>query len=402
MAYDHKKSLRTLTDEQFTDGTTIDGSRIDNALDESVEHFNEVPSGDVSTRFTKTQYVFGYQPSPYTGTPNSAIVAPALPGPVPGINRSRFETYDGTVEGPTWPWNFITNTPETSAEVDATGPTYGVTGTPTGGFENKWRVKGTNYHPVTLGGTSPTNEGRWGRVDWETDWAAGGGATNVAWRNVENSYQFAWSHSWIFPTPVILDAVCSMFRTDITEVNDTGATFGYYDAPFQFATGVAPSRYLFETNGVSIHISVDNEFSREDRSLSDVEYTFADRRLDGYTVNDIPMNQAGYTDMLPHSADWGAPANGDGLYGRLIRHRDLNIPVRANARVRMSIVLPWIQSNPLPLAGGAAVLSQGLRRGSMRYKFPFWNGGAGQPMGGEPMFSFSLNGCLTVLEQVSR
>ena len=90
MAYDHKKSLRTLTDEQFSDGTTVDGSRIDDALEEAVEHFNSIPEGDVSTRFTKTQYVFGYQPAGFTGTP---VAGPA----------TTFQATSGTIEGPSIP-----------------------------------------------------------------------------------------------------------------------------------------------------------------------------------------------------------------------------------------------------------------------------------------------------------
>jgi hypothetical protein len=391
MAYDHKKSLRTLTDEQFTDGTTVDASRIDNALDESLEHFNEVPQGDVSTRFTKTQYIFGYQPAPYTGTPNTAA------GTVPP-GGSSLETFTGTIEAPTWPWNFITNTPETTAEVDDTVPTYGVRGTPVGGFDNKWRIKGTNYHPLGGAGAAPTNEGKWAKFDWEGDWLSGqGGAAAVAWRNTENAYQVAWTHSWIFPSPVILDSVCALLRADITKVNDAGTTFGYYDAPFEFSYPAGPLTLLYQTQGVSIHISVDNEFSKEDRSLNDVEYAFSNRRLDGYTVNDIPMDQTAYADMLPNSPDYNAGA-GDGLYGRLIRHTDLNIPIRANARLRMSIVLPWMVAAS---TGTDDTTSQGLRRNTAQYKFPLWTVAGSGPMGGEPMFGFSLNGSLTVLEQVT-
>ena len=421
MAYDHKKSLRTLTDEQFSDGTTVDGSRLDKALDEAVEHFNEVPGGDVSTRFTKTQYVFGYQPAPYTGTPNS--------------NTGAFETYDGTIEGPTWPWNFIKNSEQTTSKTDASAAppdTYGGTGAPIAGFQNDWRIKGTNYHLLPGAGVTPDNDGRWGRTDWEHQWATGedaGGTvlpTRVAWRNTENAYQFAWSHSWAFPTPVILDAVSVMLRTDSPTGSDgTASVFGYYDAPFQYQY---PTLAVYHSNGVSIHISVDNEFSKEDRSLNDTEYIFQDRWLDGYTVNDahmtgagppaasdVPgMNQVAYRDMKPNSPEYGATGAGlgDGLNGRLIRHRDLNIPIRANARVRMSIVLPWmVAPTDPPPAGGAssgpqlgAFTTQGLRTDTDQFKFVNWAGTtfADWPKGLEPVFDFSVNGCITVLEQVSR
>ena len=59
MAYTHKKSIRKLTDKQFSQGTAIDASEIDDALEDSVERFNEMSTGDLSTRMTPTQFVFG-------------------------------------------------------------------------------------------------------------------------------------------------------------------------------------------------------------------------------------------------------------------------------------------------------------------------------------------------------
>jgi hypothetical protein len=49
MAYTHKKSIRKLTDKQFSQGTAIDASEIDEALEDSVERFNKMSTGDLST-----------------------------------------------------------------------------------------------------------------------------------------------------------------------------------------------------------------------------------------------------------------------------------------------------------------------------------------------------------------
>jgi hypothetical protein len=54
---------RHISKEQFADGTTIDGSRIDNAMQDLVEHVNRVPHGDVKDRWTQTQYVMGWSPA---------------------------------------------------------------------------------------------------------------------------------------------------------------------------------------------------------------------------------------------------------------------------------------------------------------------------------------------------
>ena len=107
MAYDHKKSNRTLTDEQFSDGTTIDGTRIDQALQDSVEHFNEVPAGDASTRMTQQQFVFGYQPAMYTSMPDTEAVSTV--GVPVDRRKARFRTTKGTAAGTTLPWLPIKN-----------------------------------------------------------------------------------------------------------------------------------------------------------------------------------------------------------------------------------------------------------------------------------------------------
>ena len=395
MAYDHKKSLRTLTDEQFSDGTTVDGSRIDDALEEAVEHFNSIPEGDVSTRFTKTQYVFGYQPAGFTGTP----VAGAA---------TTFQATSGTIEGPLFPWNYITNNENTTAVTDPGPPiSYGDASTPVAGFQNKWRIKGTNYHTNAAAFALPiSNEGATGSSFWEIDWTStAAGTTTAIRRNPANAYQLAWSHSWVFDDPVILDSVCALLRTDVPSdlAVPPGNTFGYYDAPFQFSD---PANIINQSNNVSLHISVDNEFSKEERDLNDVEFIFQDRWLDGYEVNPFMSSNAAanffYGDMLPNSPDYDTGASaGKGIHGRLIRFRDLNIPIRQGARVRFSIVVPWIGMQA-GLAWPLSRYSQGLRTGNLQYKFNGWAPGGDKPEGTEPVYGFSMNGCMTVLEAVGK
>lgn len=57
-----KKHPRHITDEQFSDGTTIDGNRIDTAMSDIVRRFNAVEKGDLANRFVQTQYVSGWSP----------------------------------------------------------------------------------------------------------------------------------------------------------------------------------------------------------------------------------------------------------------------------------------------------------------------------------------------------
>ena len=400
MAYDHKKSLRTLTDEQFSDGTTIDGSRIDKALDDAVEHFNEIPKGDVSTRFTKTQYTFGYQPSSYTGTVE-------ISGP-----NNVFRAYPGTIEGTTFPWNFIANNRHTSAEVNPVGtPEYGNPTTPIAGFQNQWRYKGTRVDQVMGSGmATSTNNGQWGSVGWTDDWNSWviadlvAGTSQPTPRDVANNYQFAWSHSWGFSSPAIMDSVSVLLRTDLPAAG-LPPTAGYYDAPFLFSDGAS---VIHQTQCLTVQVSVDNEFAKEERDLNDVEFMFHNRRMDGYRVCEIPLAASAYTDMVPNSPEY-AGGRGSGLHGRLIRIDDLNIPIRKGARVRLAIVIPWNRTaeEGLFLSTNPQLAQQGLAGGRSYGKFYTWNDAAtgaptAAPVGGEPMWDWSLDGSVTFLEEITR
>ncbi len=53
---------RVITDEQFTDGTTIDGSRLQKALKDMETRFNNIPRGDLSTQWLPTQFIAGWSP----------------------------------------------------------------------------------------------------------------------------------------------------------------------------------------------------------------------------------------------------------------------------------------------------------------------------------------------------
>lgn len=57
-----RKHPRHMTDEQFADGTTIDGNRLDDAMEDIKDRFNSVPLGDLKHRFVQTQYVAGWTP----------------------------------------------------------------------------------------------------------------------------------------------------------------------------------------------------------------------------------------------------------------------------------------------------------------------------------------------------
>tara|TARA_R110000824_G_scaffold317597_1_gene504789 strand:+ start:3848 stop:5188 length:1341 start_codon:yes stop_codon:yes gene_type:complete len=59
----YRKANRHVTEEQFSEGTTIDGSRIDKAVEDIIEHQNEIPTGDMEARWMPTTYTLNFSPS---------------------------------------------------------------------------------------------------------------------------------------------------------------------------------------------------------------------------------------------------------------------------------------------------------------------------------------------------
>ena len=503
MAYSHKKSIRTVTDVQMSGGTSVDGSRIDRALDETTERFNNLEPGDFSERFTKTQFVFGMQPSPIVGAPSSStdlvgvitlpgtLYAPAVgvaviggtgagmlvdiiavggggeitdftisaqgtgyvPGdvvvPSPAVNAGSItlsrplygdisniitDSKTRPTSGQWLPWLPIINR-DTTAHATATGnypETYNAVGfTPTGGFQNKWRFKGTNVdgRPENGSGGPPfvlsnSMEGgsRWESLGWGDYWS---GTSAGAYSQTKeepaplSSYQFAWSHSWEFTDPVIIDDIMLFVRTDrpwlesTAKYNPAGVTSasGWYDAPYQHIQEPSVGSFIFSTRDVMFQLSIDNEFSKEKRNLNDIEATFNSRPLDGWRVGQEGSVGISYSDMMPYAPGYDAPLGvGDGLEGRMIRFSNLNIPIRQMARVRLSVILPWYKPQITAAAFQTQVkMSRGMSPSRWDAELDAVPGNSKtaetSPTGeacllGAPWDNCSINGCLTVLEDV--
>jgi hypothetical protein len=64
------KHTRILTDEQFATSTTVDGSRIDRAMEDTIARFNDLEPADLKTRFIPVEYVMGWMPE---DTANAAL-----------------------------------------------------------------------------------------------------------------------------------------------------------------------------------------------------------------------------------------------------------------------------------------------------------------------------------------
>ena len=84
--------IREITKEQFSDGTTIDGNRIDRAMGDVVGRVNHIQKKDMKRRWVQTQFVGGYTPQDPTSTGGTEISAPWLYG----NNTSSLSLFDTT------------------------------------------------------------------------------------------------------------------------------------------------------------------------------------------------------------------------------------------------------------------------------------------------------------------
>ena len=158
-----RRNPRTITKDQFSTGTTIDGDRIDNALDDVVERVNEVPYGDMRKRWVPTTYVAGWTPQ------SPQCLTSGTPEPTTGTTASKVGGVYGTHHGP---WLRVLNF---NSEV-ADG-TIGSSPSDDNQITNPYRLKG-----VSVPGIHP-----FGTVD-----AAGGFAPITT----PVGAQFAWTRAW--------------------------------------------------------------------------------------------------------------------------------------------------------------------------------------------------------------
>jgi hypothetical protein len=268
MAY--KKHPREITDQQFSTGTTIDGSRIDDAMSDAVDRFNDVPKSDIATRWTQTQYVMGFS------KPNRINIG-------------------------TQPFLPIKNDDAISV-------------TPPDEFQNAWRIKACDMIDVQPGPTT-------------------------------SRMQYAWTVPLYFARPVIVDAIHVFLTKDnATDTTAPTAALIEYNGPFLYGATPPIGRSTGDNSeDLSIVMHVDSPFAPEERTQNDIEVVRNKFQINRENFTQIPWhayatstNAGGtaWTDMLPAQYPGGGPA------GSAIILDDLNVPLHANARVRLAMVIP--------------------------------------------------------------
>ena len=128
----YKKANRHLTDEQFSKGTTIDGSRIDDAIEDIVDAHNDVSLGDMEAQWTPNTITCNW-------TPSRGSLLRFLPNPINalprwGVNQNDIKTSDW------FPFMVSQNTANEVFPADEQ---------PSKGIQNQFRSKGY-YNDPTL------------------------------------------------------------------------------------------------------------------------------------------------------------------------------------------------------------------------------------------------------------
>ena len=271
-------SIRKLTDEQFAEGTTIDGNRLERALAEGTDRLNALEPSDLNRRWTQSQFVWGYQPSDH------------------GESSAQFSA----------PW------------MTALSEAAKITGsTPEQGIQNPRRVKGT-FLPYGSAATA-SKPLQW---VWSNSWYF---EKPVIIRTIHMS----------FHAPNI---VTSGGGASSSLDNPFNNSFLWLGTP---ATPPGYSAADFVTDLI-VALEVDNPFTQEVRSEASVEMHRSNFRVDNQLLRPYvgsggvpPTPALNGTPPLPSDGNSRIVPN-----GLAVISDNINIPIPRRSRVRLHVVIP--------------------------------------------------------------
>jgi hypothetical protein len=269
-------TTRRITDQQFADDTAIDGSRVQKAMEDTEEYFNEVPIEAFTERYSLNYMVF-------------------------------------TSLGPRVGFHVASGAPVTNTD----------------GF--------FHYSPflpehVNFGNTLERSKGSDRVIDpfaYDTINRSADGQTYSA--------AYVLTASVVFPEPVILDSVSLFISNKLTAANapvvQPEATYpdqqtdGYYQLLDGANRSLQRTRLLIDT---------DNVISAEDRTLNSKEYALKDfQELFWYPTAGVAPSATMFPETATSTTGKWEYANG-GLY---LRKSEINLPFHQMARVRFRVVL---------------------------------------------------------------
>jgi len=151
--------------------------------------------------------------------------------------------------------------------------------------------------------------------------------------------QYAWSRTFAFKKPVVVDSISILLQV---EPNGPFQGDSASAGPYEYTNPPPPGYANADlTADVIVLMDVFNPTTPEDAVMTNVEYVrrrwVVEREL--FTLFASGATGTGWDDMFP-TFDSGDVSNVRPLDGRLMEDRDLNIPIHAGAKVRLSIVIP--------------------------------------------------------------
>ena len=339
---------RRTTNEQFDSKCTIDGNRLDRAMDQIASHFNHIPVGDLKSRLVESHFTAGHCPQIFSDYADGSgnLLKQQHPFPfLPSLNATSF------------------------AAANSASATY----------QNRQRVKGyavpgilnDENQPVTA--ASPTAGTHW-----------------------------IWEGSWQFARPVII------WRLDLMMVSEgeSPVKSAGYNQKYEWPAGVSlpPGAVAGESvKDVSIVLHVDSPLGdSDDRALNAVEIARHRFEVQKSSVTAIKREKTS-------AALWpkGAPADfpGDAIgsnfqpYFGVWEPVECVIPVPAGSRVRLSVVVPqWSTSVYGYSAATARADTVGLGTTFNWFKEAY-QGSRDQPWPGA-IYSQQFWRSMTILEEV--
>lgn len=283
-----RRHNRHKTHEVFYDGTTIDGSRLESAMDAIEDGVNNVKKGDTAQRHVAVQYHSGWYPIPKTATASLQT------------NRA--------------PWLGTRN--DSPSGESPEGAPFSLT-----------RFKGISVPGIE----------------------APGGVGS----------QYAWTRMMYFSKPVVLHAFSVLMHVDNPS---SGSPFvGSRDIsnanPYTYdgtggtdSSGGNPPIGFSETdNTVDVPIVIDvmsfeNNTNAELSEVEVIKTRYPVNLMNPVSVFVRPDMVGTLGAMVPGfvsgSGSSSMATDTRPLFGRLMEHRDLNIPIPENSTVRMIVCLP--------------------------------------------------------------
>jgi hypothetical protein len=341
-----QKHTRLMTDEQFADGTTIDGNRIDRAMEDTVSRFNNLELRDVERRLMPCHYVSGFTPQSPTNT--SSFIAVIVSGGTGYSAAAGVAVTGGSGAGMEVDILTVALGVITGVNVSTQGSGYAAGDVVTVDVPDTnatlrlyvstlhhwpW-LKTFNYDDEVLTGTGvPDNFLNPHRVkSIEVDGIVNKESVAASW---PLGAQYAWTSEWFFGRPVILDTINLMAILDNTGTSTTEYKPFASSTPFSW-----PGRYLpankqsgDDHKDMQIIVQVADPFDKRQRARDAIEvskHTFA---INHNAVSHINLGAPG-SDMTPVYPTLNS------LAGAAVQIKELNIPVHQNAIVRVSIVIP--------------------------------------------------------------